>query len=152
MRNEMREEENAISFAQVIKAVGGLFGLLIIMVGLFCAIRVFGMIAEALRSPDEFGVQFEKWVEAVGGSQMDLVLGENTLHLARFVALGVVGVGTLILSGISFALIRTGAQVITTSVGDKDAVKQILAHALGKEVEVKQPPGKTSSTAQYPVA
>lgn len=151
MRRDMREEEVNISFTQVIRAVGGLFGLLVILVGLICSIRVFGLIMDGLQSPDNFGVQFDKWVEAVGGSEWDLVLGETTIHGARFIAFGVIGVGTLILVGLSLTLLKAGANVIKLTVGDKDAVKQILEHALGKKIPLKEPAKETSSTAMYPV-
>ena len=121
------------SLLQVIRAVGGGLGVIAIITGLVYATRMFTVIFTALHSPEVFQAHMGKWVAAVGGEQLDLVIGGIVIHGASIFAIFVLGGGATILAWISMGLILAGAKTLSWILGDREAVKKLLVHAFGPE-------------------
>ena len=135
MRNYKNEEVGVSfsmqSFLQLIRAVGAIFGIIVIIIGLVYATRMFGLVFSVLNSPAIFQAHLDKWVEAVGGGELDVIVAGTTYHGARMVAIMILGGGTFILAWISIGLITVGAKTVSWTLSDREAVKKLLVHAFG---------------------
>jgi hypothetical protein len=111
-------------------AVAAFLGVLVIVLGIVYSIRTFDLIYTTVSTgPEAFGASVQKWTAAVGGDQLDFVIAGVTYHAAPVVALAVLGGGTLVLVWISMRLILTGAKVVSWTLGDREAIKQMIAQA-----------------------
>lgn len=161
-RKHMRADENTegASFSmeslhQLIRAAGGVLGIITIIIGLVYAMRMFNLILGALGDPEGFQVKLEKWNVAVGGDELSIVIAGVTYQCAQPVAILVLGIGAIVLAWIAMGFIRTGAKIISLTVpvlGDREAVKKILVHAFGagKTPTQSNAPESKPSSAQKP--
>jgi hypothetical protein len=109
-------------------AVAAFLGVLVIVLGIVYAVRTFDLVYSTVSAgPEAFESSIQKWAAAVGGEQLDFVIDGTTYHAAPVVALAVLGVGTLVLVWISMRLILTGAKVVSWTLGDREAIKQMIA-------------------------
>jgi hypothetical protein len=135
MKDYGREDKdssfNLQSLLQFIRACGAVLGLVTIVIGLVYATRLFSLVLTALGNPEVFEALLGKWVEAVGGDTLDLSVAGTTFHGAPPLAIGVLGGGVFILTWLSMGLIGVGAKTVSWLLGDREAVKKVLAHALG---------------------
>lgn len=116
---------------QVLRAVGAVLGVIAIVTGLVYATRMFAVIFNTLHSPEVFQAHLEKWVAAVGGAQLDVVVGGIVIHVASLFAILVLGGGAAMLAWIAMGLILAGAKTMAWILGDREAVKKLLVHAFG---------------------
>jgi len=135
---EHRQEKTNGSFSmqtllQLIRAAGSILGIITIIIGVVYATRIFAVVLDILLSPAAFQIQLDKWITAVGGEQLDIAIGETTVHGANIAAISVLGCGVLILAWIAIAMIRAGAKTVSWTLSDREAVKKILIHAFGPE-------------------
>ncbi len=130
------------SFPQIIRAVGAILGIIAITIGVVYATRMFGLVFAVLKNPDGFQAHLDKWVETVGGQQLDVVIDGTAYHGARILAIMVLGGGATILTWISMGLIRAGAQTVSWTLSDHDAVKRMPVHAC--DPDGKAEPNKPS--------
>ena len=131
-----RVDDDGLSFdmqslLQLIRAAGAILGIIAIILGLTYATRMFGLILDTLHGPEAFQVHLDKWVAAVGGDELNLVIGGATYHGARGVAIMVLGGGVAILAWISMGFILAGAKTVSWTLSDREAVKRLLIHAFG---------------------
>lgn len=130
----LNEDDGGISMQSVMQGVrvaGALLGMLAIILGLVYATRVFDLVLNTLFDPAAFGVHLDKWVEALGGEQLDLTLGDQTFRGSRYTAVTILGSGVVILTWIALGFIIAGAKVISWTLSDREAVKKLLVHAFG---------------------
>ena len=131
---EQNRPFNMQTLLQLIRAAGGVLGIVVIIIGVVYATRIFSMVSTALQNPAAFESMLKLWVEAVGGEHLDFVVPDvTTYHVANLAALAVLGFGTVILGWISIGLIAVGAKVLSWSLNDR--------------VPAKRPPPSTSNTA-----
>lgn len=137
MKEYNQEDVGAVfslqALLQLIRAVGAILGVVAIVIGLVYVTRIFGLIFGVLHAPDGFDAHLAQWVKAVGGEQLDVVVSGTTLHCARIVAIAVLGGGVTILAWISLGLILAGAKIVSWTLGDREAVRRMLAYAFGSE-------------------
>lgn len=114
---------------QAARVVGAILGAIAILIGLVYATRIFGLVFDALHKPEAFQAYLDKWAVAVGGPELDVVIDGATVHCARTTGLIVIGCGTAILAWIAMGFMVAGAKIIAWTVGDRQAVKQLLAQA-----------------------
>ena len=125
------QEESGRSFnvqtvQQMIRAAGAVLGLVVIIIGIVYATRIFSMVSAALHNPGGFEAVLKSWVAAVGGDRLDFVVPDiTTYHAANLVALAVMGVGTMILAWMSIGLILVGAKVLSWSLSDRIPEKSL---------------------------
>ncbi|NQU39448.1 MAG: hypothetical protein HQ523_05800 [Lentisphaerae bacterium] len=135
MRDQNREDDvpsfSLQSLLQLIRAAGALLGVIAIIIGLVYATRIFGLVFDALLEPEVCQAHLDKWAVAVGGDELNIVIGGTTYHLARTMALLVLGGGVTILAWISMGLVQGGAKTVSWILSDREAVKKILIHAFG---------------------
>lgn len=117
----------------VLRVVGAALGVVVIVVGLTYAMRMFGVVYGHLQSPEGVDPLLRKWAVAVGGEKLTLRLGEASYHGANVLAVMVLGGGTFILTWIAMGLMLTGAKILAWTTGDLAAVKRVLRHAFGRE-------------------
>lgn len=115
----------------LLRLVAAVLGIVIIVIGLVYATRMFGAIYRALQSPESFQPVREQWSQAVGGEELNITIAGSTYHVANVAAIAVLGGGAVMLSWIAMALILAGAKVVSWTAGDREAVKRILVHAFG---------------------
>lgn len=122
------------SLHQLIRAAGGVLGIITIIIGLVYASRMFALILGGLGDPEGFQINLEKWNTAVGGDELSVMIAGEVYHCAQPVAILILGLGAIALAWIAIGFIRTGAKIISLTVpvlGDREAVKKILIHAFG---------------------
>jgi hypothetical protein len=118
---------------QFIRATAAILGVIAIAVGLYYATRVFGIVFGALNDPEAFQATLDKWVTAVGAKELDIAVeGTSTvIHGARPIALATLFGGAFILSWIAIGITLAGAKIVSWTLSDREAVKQILTYAFG---------------------
>jgi hypothetical protein len=118
---------------QFIRTIAAILGVIAIGVGLFYATRVFGLVFAALNDPAVFQDTLDKWVTVVGAKELDIaVAGTPTvIHGARPVALATLGGMAFILSWISIGITLAGAKIVSWTLSDREAVRQLLTTAFG---------------------
>lgn len=121
------------SVLQIIRAAGAILGMIAIITGLVYVTRIFTAILGILHTPEVFEAHLAKWIKAVGGEQLDVVVAGTTFHCANFTAITVLGGGVIILAWLAVALVLAGAKTIAWTLGDREAIKKILATAFGPE-------------------
>jgi uncharacterized membrane protein len=119
------------SLLQIIRAVGASLGVIVIIIGLVYATRMFALVFTTLHNPEAFQAHLDKWVTAVGQEELDVVIAGTTYHCARVVAIMVLGGGAIILAWISMGVILAGAKTVSWTLSDREAVKRMLVHAFG---------------------
>jgi hypothetical protein len=106
-------------------------GIVVILVGLWATLKVFGALYEGVRSPQESAELFRQWGDTVGGEKLTIDVNGNKLALAPFLAVSVIGGGTFLLCWLALGMMVAGAKIISWASGDREAIKKILRHALG---------------------
>jgi hypothetical protein len=92
-----------------------------------------------LHAPQSFSAHLDQWIAAVGGAQLDFVIAGTTYHSANIVAIMVLGGGVTILAWISIGLVLAGAKMVSWTLGDREAIKKILAYAFGPDKKSTKP-------------
>lgn len=141
-RNEFQPERDDIeplpvfSFSDVLTTLGRtaamIFGLVVIGIGLFYAVKVFDLVYSALNEPQGFEKTFQDWQKTIGGEELEIEINKKTFSVAPILATVVIGGGSLILVWISMGIMLTGAKIVSWTAGDHAAVKRILQHTLGR--------------------
>jgi len=116
---------------QGVRIVGAVLGIITIVIGLVYATRTFDLVLNTLHAPGAFGTHLDKWVDAVGGEQLDLTIAGETLHGSRMFAIMILGGGATILVWLSLGFIVVGAKVVGWTLSDREAIKKLLVHAFG---------------------
>ena len=106
-------------------------GIVVILVGLWLAIRLFGAVAEGLQSPEAHRETLRQWAAVVGDKGIKIKVGEQEFDLAPAIALAAVGLGLVLLTWLSLGVMLTGAKIVSFASGEREAVKRVLQHALG---------------------
>lgn len=128
------------SLARLLRAVCAVLGIIAIVIGLVYAVRVFGWVHTALLNPSGFQERLVLWSAAVGGEKLDVVTGDTVYHAANFMAILVLGGGTVILAWIAMGLIVGGGKIVAWTVSERDAIRRILVQALGAAAARGQKP------------
>lgn len=133
MNNYEQTEQNRPftmqTLLQLIRAAGAVLGIIVVIIGVVYATRIFSMVSTALQNPEAFESMLKQWVEAVGGEHLDFVVPDvTTYHVANLVAIAVLGIGTVILGWISIGLIAVGAKVLSWSLNDRIPAKRPTAN------------------------
>ncbi|MEW6354814.1 MAG: hypothetical protein AB1696_00695 [Planctomycetota bacterium] len=116
-----------------LRVAATILGIIAIVIGLLYAIKVFGAAFGALQDPDTIAPLLTKWQSAVGGNGLTVIIQEKTYPIAPFLAVAVLGVGAILLGWIALGIMLAGAKIVSWTAGDREAVKRILAHALGSQ-------------------
>ncbi len=131
---------------QGLRALGGLLGLLAMLFGILYASRIFNRLFAALKDPVALETTFQQWTHTLGLSELSLQIAENHIPLGNLFTILVLGLMLLLLVWLALKLVITGAKVLAWSLGEREAVKQILEHSLGKRQSgasrVSNSPGK----------
>lgn len=114
------------------RVVATFLGMIVILVGLWSALKVFGALYQGVTGPQGFSKTFEGWVKVVGGEKLNVQINGNTIPLAPVLAVMLLGGGAFLLTWLAMGIMLTGAKIISWTSGDREAVKRVLEHALGK--------------------
>ncbi len=157
MENEPRDMEPQIPITEILRnwfrAMCALFGLLLILMGLYFATQLFGLAYSVVTEPDQFGPVVDKWAQFFGGDEPILDLDDGKVkvstRLFAFLALGFAG---LIMISLSLSIISTGARIVYWMGTDLDAVKRVLGSVFGPSTiqVIKDPPQKPPKPFDHP--
>lgn len=135
MRGREAEESAGLfsfeSLHQVIRAAAGVLGVVIIVIGLVFAMRLFAALLGTLRNPEGIQPQVAQWATVLGGDELTVVIAGNKYPCGRIVAVIVLGGGSVVLAWIAMGLTLTGAKLVSWTLGEREAIKRILNHAFG---------------------
>lgn len=123
---------NTHAFLSGLRAAGAVIGLLTIGIGLTYTLKLLALILNALKNPEKVEQLLSLWKDALGGEQLDIYILDVSVHGAPLLAIAVMGGLTLLLPKISIALISAGAKILSSTLGDKEAIKKILNEAFGR--------------------
>jgi hypothetical protein len=116
-----------------LRVVATMLGFVVILVGLWMVLKIFGAVFEGVTAPQGMAPTFAGWVETVGGDKLKLTINGSEIHLAPVLATVMIGGGALVLAWLSMGVMLTGAKIISWTSGDREAIKRILQHAFGPE-------------------
>ncbi len=123
------------------------FGLLLIVVGVYFACRLFGAAYSAVTAPEQFGPVVDQWAEYLSGGEPLMRINDEVLVNPRPVAVAVLGFFTLVMVWITKAVITIGAKIVYWMGSEVDSVKRVLSHVFGPSVidVVKGPTEKSAA-------
>lgn len=155
--DDSRDIEPQISIADVLRnsfrLMAALFGIFLILMGVYFAAQLFGAAYSAMTAPDNFGPVVEKWSEFLGGDEpiIDVNNGQVKIQpqLFAFFALGGAG---LVMLWLSLSVITTGAKIVYWMGTDLDAVKRVLGSVFGPSTVqvIKAPSEKRPEPFDHP--
>jgi hypothetical protein len=119
------------AFASAARLITTGLGIVVVVIGLFCAMKVFFGIYAVLNSPQQFQPVYQQWVELIGGEALSVPIDGKPFPLANLAAVLVLGLGALVLAWIALAIMLTGAKIVSWTTSDREAIKKILKHAFG---------------------
>ncbi len=124
------------------RVTAALFGMFLIVMGLYFANELFQLAYSAATEPDRFGPVVEKWTDFLGDDVplVDVNNGQVTVEPRLFAFFALAAAGLVMLFVIS-SLITTGAKIVYWMGTDLDAVKRVLSSVFGPSVikVVKEP-------------
>ncbi len=143
--------ENSAQLVEIAKGVISLIatviGLVVIVIGLKYAMDIFQLIFTIMESPAALSEPLQQMAESIGGKAFDLELRDRSIPLANLMALAVYCGGALLSAWLTFALMQTGAKIVSLTAGDRSAVKKLLQSAFGSrmrpETAKQRPAGET---------
>lgn len=125
-------ETPAERMTRAMRLMAAVFGIAVMAVGLFYAIRLFTVIFETLQNPGSQAEVFHQWARMVADEEgFKVSVQGNTVDLARFFGIAVVGGGLLILTWIAMGMMLIGAKIVSVSLGDLEAIRRILKYTFG---------------------
>ena len=130
----MMQDENDVklpSASQWVRGLGALIGLVMMVIGVVYSVRIFGWISEGLREPEKVSDLVRRWGLAMGGgAAFEINLGD-TIPLSEILAVLVLGVAMWVLIRIAFLFLSVGSTVIRNTLGEKEAIREILKYTFG---------------------
>lgn len=109
-----------------------LVGVLMVLIGLYFAIKLFYRIFDALLYPEHIRELLMAWSQTLQWHVLDFDLQGKTLSFGPTLALAVIGIGAFLLVSIALAIVRTGARIIAFATEEREAIKDILQYSLGE--------------------
>ena len=94
------------------RLVGAILGVVVIVTGLKLAVKVFVLLYDGIFTPQLVADPLAAWAEAVGGSQLDIIVQGSTLHGAEVVSLAALGFCIVMMISISLGLVKAGGKVL----------------------------------------
>jgi len=128
---------------QAVRIIATILGLVIIVIGLIYALRVFDLVYGSLKSPEGFGEVFARWVAAIGGEELNIEVEGEVIPLGPAFAIAIMGGGALILCWVAMGFITTGAKVIAWTVDERKAIQRLLKYAFGAHAAPPPPREET---------
>lgn len=135
------EREGATPVVETMKIIISLIatciGLAIILIGLKYTMDIFQLLFTILKSPAALTEPVQQLAASFGGSAFDLKLTDRIVPLAKIMALIVYCFGIVLSAFLTMALMQTGAKIVSLTAGDRNAVKQLLRSAFGRNLKPK---------------
>lgn len=153
MRDFESHESADVSISDIARraftVLAALFGLGIMLAGIYFAFSLFGAAYQAVTAPERFGPVVDQWTDHLGGEE-PMLEAQGVRLKPRLVAVFVLGGCALILLWITLAVISAGARIVYWMGTDLDAVRRVLSHIFGPStIQVvkgpQQPPPKPLS-------
>jgi hypothetical protein len=107
-------------------------GIFIIVIGIQYAVDIFQLMFSVLRQPDLLADPVERLAGVIGGKAYDIELSDRTIPVARMIALIIYCFGMFTCAFLTMALMQAGAKIISITVGDGKATRQLLRSVFGK--------------------
>lgn len=105
-------QNTEITPAQILRALCALVGAACILAGLIFAIRLFQFVFGGLSQPETFGELYPRWIEALGGEQLDVEIIGVAYKGAPYIVLIGLWAGLFFLASLTFNLVRAGTGVV----------------------------------------
>ena len=156
MERETTETEPQISITEILRnwfrAMAALFGIFLILMGLYFASQLFGLGYAALTNPERFGPVIDQWTEYFGGPEPIIdPQGELAISPRVFVFVALGGI-VLVMLALTTSVITTGARIVYWMGTDLDAVKRVLSSVFGPSTVqvIKSPPENRAKPFDHP--
>ena len=146
-RQERGLRPMAEQVGQAMRIAATILGLVIIVIGLIYALKVFDLVYGSLRSPEGFGEVFARWVAAIGGEEPNIEVEGEVIPLGPAFAIVIMGGGAFILCWVAMGFITTGAKVISWTVDERKAIQRLLKYAFGARAAPPPPREETGGPA-----
>ena len=135
-----------------IRNIAAVFGMSLMAVGLYFAIRVFELVMKGLREPERMEDVLGRWTDLLHLQDWESTVFLINGGVAPLISLAVLGAGACFLVWIAFALLRIGATILRTTIGDFTEVRQMIKQmkalrASAKKMEPSAPSRPDSRTA-----
>jgi hypothetical protein len=121
-----------LDFGHVMRLVASGLGLVIMLFGLWCTVRIFQGTLEHLRNPDLMEATLARWRAHLGDEEIYFYLGQGRYPMSRLIVFAVLGLGIGFLGWLSLGLVVAGARAIAAASSEKNAIRRIVREALDK--------------------
>ncbi|MCL4693463.1 MAG: hypothetical protein KJ060_13260 [Candidatus Hydrogenedentes bacterium] len=110
----------------VVRFGGAIIGIVLIVTGVTFVLKIFGVIVTTLNNPGNIRTLVADWAQLIGNENLTIVFEGDEVALAPVIAIGILACGGLVLASISIQLITNGAKVISITLGEREAIKQLF--------------------------
>jgi hypothetical protein len=138
------EDEETMPILEICKRIVQIaatcLGIAVIIIGLCYAVDVFRLIMATLKSPTILAGPIQELADSFGGRAFEIKLSDRTIPLANLIALTVYCCGALAAAFLTMAFMQTGAKIVSLTIGDRLAVKQLLREVFSGRARAGEPP------------
>ncbi|QTA80806.1 Uncharacterized protein dnl_31190 [Desulfonema limicola] len=124
------------------KSIAGIFvtclGIAIIIIGLKYCIDIFGILFDLIKNPERLNIILTNMVQSLDWEAFNLTSGTKVYPVSSVLALLVYGGVIIILAFLSMSMMSTGSKIVSWTIGDRQAVKEILQYAFGETLRPKK--------------
>ncbi|MDD2465842.1 MAG: hypothetical protein PHI97_17730 [Desulfobulbus sp.] len=132
-------EEKTVTLIESLKSLISLLatgvGIFVIAIGLKYASDIFQLMFSMLHQPDLLADPIQRLAGVIGGSAYDVQLSDRTIPFAKMIALVIYCFGMLTCAFLTMTLMQAGAKIISITVGDGKAARQLLQSVFGKRLQ-----------------
>ncbi len=119
-------------FKHLIRATGGIVGVIAMITGLVYVAKILKLLYEAFSAP-EGGQPVLGLAELLGGAELMMPSATGNIPLAVPLAVALLLGVLLVMGWLALGLITIGAKVIAFCLTEREAMKDLLAYALGQK-------------------
>nr|WP_321468060.1 hypothetical protein [uncultured Desulfobulbus sp.] len=132
-------EEKAVSLIESLKSLVALaatcIGIFVIALGIKYAAEIFNLMFFILKQPDQLVDPVQRLAGVIGAGAYDIKLSDRTIPVANIISLIIYCFGMVTCAFLTISLMQAGAKIISMTVGDGKATKQLLQSVFGKRLQ-----------------
>jgi len=136
--NRTSSGSNIEKFKGIASIIVTCLGIVIIIIGLKYCIDIFGILFDILKDPARLNNILTTMIQALDWETFNLTSGTKVYPISSLFALIVYAGVIIILAVLSMGMMRTGSKIVSWTIGDREAVKEILQYAFGETLRPKK--------------
>ena len=133
LNRKKSEVENFQSNLGVLsRLIALLVGLCLVTIGIFYSLRTYNKVSLVLQNPQSIEQIINDWEKVIGEDTTKLIFDKFSITFGRAVAIGVLGLGGIVLAVIALIILGAGIKIILWTNCDREVIKKILIYTFGR--------------------